>query len=46
MDVSAFSLASSAIGILTGVIGSLIFREKQSIFAYIAAGISCVAIFI
>ena len=46
LAVSSFSLISSAIAILTGVVGSLIFKEKQSIFAYIAAVISIVAIFI
>ena len=46
MDVSLFSPLSSALGILTGVIASLIFREKQGIFAYIAAAVACMAIMI
>ena len=46
MDVSLFSPISSAMGILTGVAGSLIFKEKQSYLAYIAASIACIAIII
>ena len=46
MDVSLYSALSSAMGVLTGVIGSLLFKEKQGIFAYLAVVIACVAILI
>jgi hypothetical protein len=39
-----FSPISSAIGILVGVIGSMLFRERLGIFSYIAAAASVIAV--
>ena len=46
LDVSIYSPISSALGIITGLVGSLMFREKLGVFAYIAAAFACVAVII
>lgn len=44
MDVSVFTPISSALGILTGVLVSLLLREKPGIFSYLAAAVACLAV--
>ena len=44
VDMIVFSPISSAIGILVGVIGSMLFREKLGVFSYIAAAASVIAV--
>ena len=44
LDVSVFTPISSALGILTGVIVSLLLREKPGIFSYLAAAVACLAV--
>lgn len=46
MDVSLYTPISSALGIIIGVIGSLLFRERLGAFSYIAAAVACVAVII
>ena len=46
LDVSIYSPISSALGIIVGVIGSLMFKEKLGVYAYIAAAVSCIAVII
>lgn len=46
IDVSLYSAITSAVGILTGVVGSFIFRERLGKFSYIAAAIAAVSILI
>ena len=46
IDVSVYSPVTSALGILSGVVASLIFRERLGALSYIAAVLSCVAVFI
>ncbi|MBE6548943.1 MAG: hypothetical protein E7670_00780 [Ruminococcaceae bacterium] len=46
LDVSIYSPISSALGIIVGLVGSLIFRERLGVFAYIAAAVACVAVVI
>ena len=46
MDVSIYSPISSALGIIVGLVGSLIFRERLGVFAYIAVAVACVALII
>ena len=43
VDMVVFSPVSSAIGIVVGVIGSLLFRERLGIFSYIAVIVSAIA---
>ena len=44
VDMIVFSPISSAIGILVGVIGSMLFRERLGKFSYIAAVASVIAV--
>lgn len=46
LDVSIYSPISSALGIIVGLVGSLMFREKLGVFAYVAAAVSCIAVVI
>jgi hypothetical protein len=46
MDISIYSSISAALGVLVGVVSSLIFREKLGIFSYLAAAVACVAVII
>ena len=46
MDVSIYSPISSALGIIVGLVGSLIFREKLGVFAYVAVAVACIALII
>jgi drug/metabolite transporter (DMT)-like permease len=46
MDISVYTPISSAIGILSGVAGSLIYREKLGILSYFAAVLALVAVLI
>ena len=46
LDVSIYSPISSALGIIVGLVGSLMFKEKLGVFAYIAAAIACIAVVI
>ncbi|MBQ9086898.1 MAG: hypothetical protein IJY47_06890 [Clostridia bacterium] len=46
MDVSIYSPISSAIGIMVGLVGSLIFRERLGVFSYVAAALACAAVII
>ena len=46
MDVSLYSIISSAVGILLGVVASLLFRERLGRYSYLAAAIACIAIII
>lgn len=46
MEVSVYSSVSSGLGIVVGVVGSLILREKLNRLSYIAAAIACIAILI
>ena len=44
LDVSIYSPISSALGIIVGLVGSLMFKEKLGVFAYIAAAVACIAV--
>ena len=46
MEISLFSPISSAIAIIVGLIGSLMFREKLGAFSYVAAAMACIALII
>ena len=46
LDVSLFSPINSALGIVVGVLVSLLFKERLGIFSYIAAAVAIVAIFV
>lgn len=46
LDVSIYSPISSALGIIVGLVGSLIFREKLGVFAYVAAAVAGLAVII
>lgn len=46
MDVSIYSPLSSAIGILVGLVGSWIFRERLGIYSYLAAVVSVIVVFL
>jgi drug/metabolite transporter (DMT)-like permease len=46
IDVSVYSPLTSALGIISGVAASLLFREKLGVLSYLAALIACVAVFI
>ena len=46
IDVSAYSPLSSAIVIISGVIASIIWRERLGVLSYLAALIACVVVFI
>lgn len=46
LDVSIYSPISSSLGIIVGVIGSLMFKEKLGVYAYIAAAVACIAVII
>lgn len=43
VNVSVFTPLSSAVGILIGVLASLLLREKLGFFSYLAAFLACVA---
>jgi drug/metabolite transporter (DMT)-like permease len=44
LDVSIYSPIASALEIIVGVAGSLLFKEKLGVFAYIAAIAACIAV--
>jgi len=44
LDVSIYSPISSALGIIVGLVGSLIFKERLGVFAYMAAAVACIAV--
>jgi drug/metabolite transporter (DMT)-like permease len=46
MDISVYTPITSAISILAGVAGSLIYKEKLGIFSYLAAALALVAVVI
>ena len=46
MDISVYTPIGSALGIVVGVVASLIFREKLGIFSYLAAAVACAALII
>lgn len=46
MDISVYTPICSALGILIGVVASLVFKEKLGIFSYLAATVACVALII
>ena len=46
MDISVYTPISSALGIVIGVVASLIFREKLGVFSYLAAAVACAALII
>lgn len=46
MQVSVYTPVISALGIVAGVIGSLIFRERLGVFSYLAAAAAIIAVII
>ena len=46
IDISIYSPISSALGIVVGLVGSLMFQERLGVFAYIAAAVACIAVVI
>jgi len=46
IDVSVYSPFTSALGIISGVIVSALFREKLGVLSYLAAIVACVSVFI
>lgn len=46
MDVSVYTPVTAALGVVTGVVASLIFREKLGVLSYIAALLALVAVII
>ena len=46
IDVLVYTPISSAVGIISGVVGSLIFKEKLSIYSYLAALVALAAVII
>jgi drug/metabolite transporter (DMT)-like permease len=46
MQVSVYTPVTSALGIVSGVIGSLIFRERLGVFSYLAAAAAIIAVII
>ena len=46
MQVSVYTPVTSALGIISGVIGSLIFKEKLGVFSYLAAAAAIIAVII
>ena len=46
MQVSVYTPVTSALGIVSGVMGSLIFREKLGVFSYLAAAAAIIAVII
>ena len=46
MDVSVYTPVSAALGVVVGVVASLIFREKLGVFSYISALLALVAVII
>lgn len=46
MDVAVYSPISFAVGILAGLVGSLIFKERLGILSYVAAVVACLAMVI
>ena len=44
IDVSVYTPIMSAFGIITGVVASLLFREKLGVLSYIAAVVACVTV--
>lgn len=46
MDLSVYSPISAAIGIVIGLLGSLMFRERLGVLSYVAAAVACVAVII
>lgn len=46
IDVSLYTALSSALGIITGVVGSMLFRERLGLFSYLAMIFATLAIII
>ena len=46
MQVSVYTPVTSALGIVAGVIGSLVFRERLGVFSYLAAAAAIIAVII
>ena len=46
IDLSVYTPITSAIGVLSGVVGSLLFRERLGIFSYLAAAVAVIAVVI
>ena len=46
MDLSMYSPISAAIGVVIGLLGSLLFRERLGVLSYVAAAVACVAVII
>ena len=46
MDVSVYTPVTAALGVVSGVVASLIFREKLGVFSYISALLALVAVII
>lgn len=46
MDVSAYTPVTSALGVIAGVVASLLFREKLGLFSYISAFLALIAVVI
>ena len=44
IDVSVYTPIMSAVGIISGVAGSLVFRERLGIYSYLAAAIACITV--
>ena len=44
IDISVYTPIMSALGIISGVVASLLFREKLGVFSYIAALIACITV--
>ena len=45
-ELSVYTPISSALGILTSVVASLLFRERLGVFSYVAAAVACIAVII
>ena len=44
IDVSVYTPIMSALGIISGVVASLLFREKLGVLSYVAAAVACVTV--
>ena len=44
IDLSVYTPITSAIGVLSGVVGSLLFRERLGVFSYLAAAVAAFAV--
>ena len=46
VDIAILSPVNTALGIIVGVVASLLFREKLGIHSYVAAAIACLSMFL